>query len=743
MREAIGQALAMAVSRAKAAGAAALVGEGDVVLFAGAHGFRQLRPTPEPATEDTVYDLASVTKAVATATSVLMLWQEGRIDLDAPVEAYLPVPGLAKFRLRHLLTHTSGLPAWKPLHAEATTATAAVHLIAQEAAAAQPGRRYRYSDLNFILLGRLVEMVAQQRLDLFVRERIFEPLGMDDTTFNPPASWLPRIAPTEECPWRGRLVHGQVHDENAYAFGGVSGHAGLFSTIHDLATFCRAMLSGKILNRETLDAAAKVGQVPFYAWQGLGWYLDPWGTRWTGYLPSRDAFGHPGFTGTSVWMDRATNRYAILLSNTVHPSRRDANNRVLRQVFHDGVAKALYRGRANVHTGLDRLMLEGFEPLAGKRIAVLTHHAAVDQCNRPLLDVLAFADDIDLRTIYSPEHGFTGSAEAGAHVGDSRRGSVPVVSLYGERKAPSPEELAPIDLFVVDLQDIGSRYYTYPATMKACIEACREAEVPVMVLDRPNPVGGARREGPLAESTDSPVCWGRVPVRHGLTLGETAVYLSEAGTGPRRINVMVYPADNWRREHWFDECALPWIPPSPNIPDLETALLYVGMCLFEGTNLNEGRGTDRPFKLVGAPWLDAQAALARIKKEDALGVRLEAARYTPRSLPGKAAHPRFQDQTCQGIALTITERNPLRPFLLAVALIAAIRETHPSEFTFKEDWFDLLAGTAELRAGIERGEKPGPWVRWLERKNAAFAEEAPQRYAHWAEVNAPDQTQMP
>ncbi len=720
------EALQEAVESTQNPGAVAYVGDLNETYFHGAYGFRQITPQREITTLDTIYDLASVTKCMATTTSILLLMEDEMLHLDDPVSHYIPASGFDRFTIRHLLTHTSGLVGWTADYRDTNSATEMIARYAERGIDWTPGSRRRYSDMGFIILGRIVELVAEERLDRFCKQRIFDPLEMNDTMFSPPAERADRCAATEQCGWRNRLIRGEVHDENASALGGVAGHAGLFSIAEDMARYCRGILSGKLLQPDTLDAMTAMGQVPFYPWQGLGWQLDPWSSGFSGYLPSRRAFGHAGWTGTSVWMDRFNGLFAILLGNTCHPSRQGRNTPAFRLAFHKAVEECFYPDRTSVHTGLDRLMYEDFRPLRGNRVALLTHHAAVDSLNRHILDVFALAPDISLRYLYSPEHGIQGQAEAGEHVA-TQNGDVPVISLYGERTEPSASELAEVDYFVVDLKDIGSRYYTYPATMRNCLRACELAEVPVIILDRPNPIGGNIIEGPIAERTDSLVSWAAVPVRHGLTMGELAHHFSTFGYTEGRINVTVSTIDNWNRDQLFDACDLPWTPPSPNIPTAETALVYVGTCLFEGTNLNEGRGTETPFHLIGAPWLDTESVIEMVRPEDREGCQLTAVEYTPRSLPGRASSPRYQDTLCKGIYIHITDANAFRPFRVAVALLISMRECHGDQVELTR-FFDTLSGGPSLREAIEGGQSATCIVESYARPHEVFRESVLRRY---------------
>ena len=696
----ISDALQRAVLHARAPGAAACVGRGDERLFLGATNNRALIPSPEPATTDTLYDLASLTKVVATTTAVLFLEERGALRLDQAVSEFIPVAGLSKLTLRHLITHTTGLPAWRPWYTEASGMLQYVERIAASAPEARPDVARTYSDMGFILLARVVEQAAQDTFDNFCRKHIFESLQMNDTVFNPSEALRPRCAPTEQCSWRNRLLRGEVHDENASALGGISGHAGLFSTVEDMERFCHALLDGRVLARPTLENMTRIGQVPYYPWQGLGWWLDPWTSGSIGFLPARTAFGHTGWTGTSIWMDLASKVYVVLLSNTCHPDRNRRDNTELRIRFHTAVSTVYYPASTNAHTGLDKALRNQFEDLRGKRLAVLANMAAVDQMGRPILDVLSLDKTLQVRYVYSPEHGFAGQAEAGERVA-SQEGPVPVISLYGNRKQPSAEELRNVDLFVADLPDIGARYYTYMATMKDCMAACAESKTPMLVLDRPNPLGGTILEGPVARQFGSPVCCAPIPVRHGMTLGELALFFQKTFFANAGLKLEVMSAENWWRDLQFDACALPWRLPSPNIPTPEAALMYIGTCLFEGLNMNEGRGTETPFLVCGAPWLKPIPVLETIGEAERAGIVMKSVLYTPKSMPGRATHPTHQDMLCHGISFQITDHAAARPFTTVVALISAIHRQH-RELEWKP-FFDTLAGGPWLREQIQAG----------------------------------------
>lgn len=719
-------ALDAAVRQASAPGAVAFVGEGDRIIFHGASGHRALQPARLPATTDTIYDLASLTKVVATTTSILLLWERGKLDLDQPVSQIIPVPLFSKFTVRHLLTHTTGLASHKVWYKEIASLDEAIQRIGDSGLNSVPGATRTYSDLGFMILGKVVELTARNSLDAFARENIFAPLGMNRTAFNPPIEWRDQCAATENCAWRGQIMQGAVHDENAYAVGGVSGHAGLFSTASDLALFCRAMAAGKLLRPDTLEEMTRIGVVANYLWQVLGWKIDPWAGGSEGYLPARRAIGHTGWTGTSLWLDLDTSRFVILLSNTPHPDRNRRQNRALRQTFHREVARQLYPRTTNTHTGLDRIAWDTYDAVKGKRIALLTNHGAVDLAGRHILDVLALEPAVQVVRVFTPEHGFSGQAEAGEKVG-RQRAPVPVVSLYGDQRRPDPAQLRDVDLFVVDLPDIGARYYTYMATMKECMIACTAARVPVLVLDRPNPLGGEVLEGPIAKRIGSLVCSAPIPIRHGMTLGELALFFKETQGAIGALNLAISPLDSWSRDKLAPQCGLPWVAPSPNIPDFSAALLYIGTCLFEGVNMNEGRGTDTPFQVIGAPWLDAEEIIVGMRPADHAGCSLEPVTYTPRSIPGKATSPVWLGEACRGIRIHLTDPQAARPLTLAYALLQAIHLRHPDRLEWKP-FFDTLAGGEDLRFAIQSGLKVDRYLKSIEPELRAFDRRRPKRY---------------
>ncbi len=308
-------------------GAIAVVGDRHEAIATVAVGHQDWAASPK-VDEYTIWDLASLTKVIGTTTALMQLWADHRVDLDAPVQRYLPEfvgPHKELVTVRHLLTHSSGLPGWRPLYKEATSPAEALRLLYQTPLDTLPGVRMVYSDLGAMLLGKIVERVSGEPLDVYLRRHVFAPLGMTSTMFKPPKRLLPRIAPTERDPWRGRLVHGEVHDENAYFLGGVSGHAGLFSDAADLSRFARMYLEGgqldgaRIVTPAAIDTFTRV-QDSALSTRALGWEV-PNGSNSAGHEMSNRAFGHTGFTGTSIWIDPARDLFVILLTNRVDPTR--------------------------------------------------------------------------------------------------------------------------------------------------------------------------------------------------------------------------------------------------------------------------------------------------------------------------------------------------------------------------------------------------------------------------------------
>jgi uncharacterized protein YbbC (DUF1343 family) len=370
-----------------------------------------------------------------------------------------------------------------------------------------------------------------------------------------------------------------------------------------------------------------------------------------------------------------------------------------------------------VRPGIEVLLADSASLVRGRRVGLVTNQSGVDASG--VSDVVRLrAAGVRLVALFSPEHGFRGAADPGAAVAssvDSATG-LPIYSLYGRTSAPTDEMLAGIDVLLVDLQDAGARYYTYITTTVDVMKAAAAKGIPVVVLDRPNPIGGAVQGNVLEEAFITPVGRLRMPMRHGLTLGELA-RLARADLG-LATELVVVPVSGWRRASAFDETGLPFIPPSPNLRTLESLFHYPGTCLFEGTNLSVGRGTGAAFEQVGAPWLDTAAVLADLRGAGLPGVRARGVTFTPRA-PGDG---KYADTLLAGIRLEVTDRRRYDPTATAIHLLTAIRRRHPGELGWIPKHFDRLAGTASLRAAIDAGRDPAAIVRGWEPGRREFLE---------------------
>ena len=384
---------------------------------------------------------------------------------------------------------------------------------------------------------------------------------------------------------------------------------------------------------------------------------------------------------------------------------------------------------AQVQSGLDVLVAQRFALLRGKRVGLVTHPAAVDAQFRSAVDLFAKADGVKLVTIFGPEHGLHGQAQDLIGVAANEAKAVPaaVYSLYGTTAAslrPTAEQLKGIDVLVVDLQDVGSRYYTFQATMRYCLEVALPLGLLVMVLDRPNPLGGIVVEGPaLRAGYESFVGAHDLAIRHGLTVGELAMlYQQELKLGPGEVRVIA--CEGWRRQNYFDTTGLPWVLPSPNMPTLETAVVYPGQCLIEGTNLSEGRGTTRPFEICGAPWLDASKLANKMNAERLAGVTFRPAWFRP-------TFQKHSGKDCGGVQLHVTDRSVFQSVRTSLALLATMREMSGDQFSWRTEVYefvsnpiaiDLLFGSDRERTQMEAGR---PW-----REIAAAWESEEQAFDH-------------
>ncbi len=700
----IDDAVSRAVERGQLPGAVVLVQHKGDVVYRKALGRRSREPAPIPMTAEAVFDVASLTKPVATAASVFVLVDQGKLRLSDRAARHWPEfgrHGKDRITVEHLLLHTSGLPAGLPLSDFAGGREKALARICDWEPKAAPGETFVYSDIGYIVLGELVGRVAGMPLDAFARRHLFEPLGMRETTFRPGPDLRKRAAPTTKR--GGEWIVGEVHDPRAHLMGGVAGHAGLFSTADDLAVFGRMLLRGgehngkRILSPESVRAFTTARPVP----RGLrtpGWDADTAYSRNRGRLFPRGAsFGHTGFTGTSIWIDPGSDTLVVFLSNRVHPDESKGDVTRLRGEVATFAAEAVSLA---TRAGIDVLVRENFARLKGRRVGLVTNHTGLDRDGNATIDLLHKAPGLTLVALFSPEHGIRGDRDE--VIGDSKdlKTGLPVFSLYGKTRKPSAESLKGIDTLVFDIQDAGCRFYTYISTLGLVMEAAAEHKLRVVVLDRPNPIGGLGVEGPLRDDgRESFVAFHRLPVRHGMTVGELARMFNAERKGkdgrPLGCDLEVVKMDGWRRGDFFDRTNLTWVSPSPNLRGLTAALLYPGIGLLETTNVSVGRGTDRPFEWVGAPWIDGRKLAAALAGEELPGLRVVPLRMTP-------AGSVHQGKACGGVQLIVDDWARFRPVRTGLALASALRRLYPDDW--KTERFDVLLCHRATWDGVRRGD---------------------------------------
>ena len=878
-----------AIAAHKLPGAVVLVGHNGHIIFEQAYGLRKLPGEPGPdgkaspaetMTEDTLFDMASLTKVLVTTTAVLQLCEQGKLKLDDPVAQYLPdfaANGKASITIRELLTHYSGLPEdvdlKDPWGLAAPDKAEGIRRALAATPYGPPGQTFKYSDINFITLGTLVETVSGQTLDAYAREHIFQPLGMSSTAYHPfdrtcgpatrigaaiepgpkpvgrigvvclPGTWSPYSLDPDTAPTAhddegtratnpdfDHLLRGTVHDPTTRRMGGVAGHAGVFSTAADASRFCQALLAKLLhntgpfpLSQATLrlatspqqPASALSGATIFtpdgqptkgIAIHGLGWDINtafsrPRGTLFPTLEPGQPndpahppSFGHTGFTGTSLWLDPASDTWVILLANAIHP-RGNPSISALRGQVATAAARALnvpsdssndrhpersgeaaqskdpespHTGDAartslppyrrtqtpvvppQTQTGIDVLestRFAAFHTLAAQhgghlRLGLVTNVASLDAHGQRTIDVLyaaAKADPtLELKTLFAPEHGLQAHQDT-EHLSAEQdpATTLPILELYGPKpsdKRPRQQDLKQLDAVILDLQDAGTRFWTYETLTGYFLEACARAHIDLIVLDRPNPLGGQSVQGETSDpGTENYTNYMPLPLRHGLTLGELARFFDASaravdltpepldaravtlGTGSPaeddtkpaatqpglHCNLTVIPMQHWTRNDLWSDTGLTWTPPSPNLKSPTANLLYPGVGLTEQTNISVGRGTDSPFENLGAPWI----------KPDELAAYLTARRipgivFTPThiTIAEDAGHYPFHGQTIPALHFTVTDSASLDSPELGIELLAALHQLYPS--TFKLELARNLLANADTLAALKAGKDP-------------------------------------
>lgn len=778
----IGPVVEQAIADKDLPGAVVLIGHKGKIVYRQAFGNRALVPSVEKMTVDTIFDLASLTKVVATTTSIMKLVEDGKLRLNDTVGKYFPEIQDTRAKnvtIRELLTHTSGYAPDFDLKEKWSGRSGMLQALYKEKLRDLRGTQFVYSDINFEILGALVQLLSGKTLDEFA-ENNFRTLGMNTTffiNFRPPEAEAnavfaqdelspairERIAPTENV--RGqqsylgskfegdaktgdRVLRGEVHDPTAYRMGGVAGHAGLFSTADDLARFCQMLLNGGTLNGKRILSAPTVARMTAPnvvsntgETRGLGWDINTQFSSNRGELFPLGSFGHTGFTGTSIWIDRVSQTFVIFLSNRVHPNGKgnvtplrakvatlaaaaiqdtpiervraaeaeyDAQVAAQLPIFNRNaeVTKAFSKleivpsqliqppPAKAVLNGIDVLERDGFMQLAGLRVGLVTNQTGRNLNGKPTIDVLFEAKNLKLTALFSPEHGIRGELDQ-ENIKDSvdTKTGLPVYSLYGETRRPKSEQLKGLDAIVYDIQDIGTRFYTYTATLRNVMEEAAKAGKPIYVLDRPNPINGVDVEGPIADEDKlSFIAAHTVPVRYGMTIGEFATMMNVE----RKIgaDLKVIKMDGWTRSMWFDRTGQTWVNPSPNMRSLNEATLYPGIGLLETTNVSVGRGTDTPFEVVGAPWIDGRALAAELNEIGVAGVRFVPIRFTPNASV-------FKGEMCGGVNIVVIDRASFNSVQTGLTVAVALRKLYPNDWQI--DRFGRLLVNVKTLEALKQG----------------------------------------
>ena len=853
----VSQLINDAIAQGKLPGAVVQIGHGGQVVFHQAYGNRKLanepglndEPSPaERMTEDTIFDMASLTKCIVTATAIGQLYESGKLDFDAPLERYLPAfnpkhdAQRSLVTVRLLLTHFSGeapdIDLKDPWGLAAPDKAEGLRRALATPLASAPGTKFVYSDINFILLGFIVETLSGESLDVYARKHIFQPLGMTQTRYHAFANafgpaqalgaahslvlnphtmydefcsepcWntldIRQTAPTAHDdegtpatnPDFGRLLRGTVHDPTTRRMGGVAGHAGVFSTTHDMGLFAQALLDrladrpssfplkGSTLlllstpeqpghNPGQLPAAnaaerTSLAGAPFFApsakggvsgearpngdpnpkgtpdrllapnypavkgqtLRGFGWDVDSGYSKPRGRIFPIGSFGHTGFTGTSLWLDPGSNTYVLLLANAIHPHAGAAISNLRGEVASAAaLALDLYGTPAKTRTGLDVLEDTHFAALAAFaspstpfRLGLLTNQTGRDAGGRRTVDILATdlpktLPNARLITLFSPEHGIVGRQDT-EHMNaetDPATG-LHVTSLYGPHesdKRPSHLQLRDLDAVVIDLQNVGVRFYTYDTVVGYFLEAAAAEkktyghDLKIVVLDRPDPLGGVAVQGPVSDAgLASYTDYMPLPIRYGMTIGELARYIN--GVQNLGAALTVVPMQSWKRDEFVDETGLPWIDPSPNLRSLAAAILYPGVALLEMTNVSVGRGTETPFELFGAgqtptapAWFHAAEVAATLNARSIPGVRFEPIHVT---IADDANHYPFHGRTIEAVHVITTDRALLDSPELGIELLSTLHRLYPAQFQLAKA-MRLVANQTTLDA-LARGDDP-------------------------------------
>ena len=701
----------------KIPGCVVLITHRGKTVYHRAFGHRQLEPSKLPMEKDTVFDMASLTKPVATGTSVMLLAEQGKLGIDDRYGKHIEVfnqSGKEAVTVFQMLTHQAGFVPDSPLREYADSEQIWPNLW-KLGLRYEPTTKFVYSDVGFQMLGKLVEHRSGQTLAEFSKANVFSPLGMTETGFLPPDELRQRAATTEQR--EGRWMKGEVHDPRSYAMGGVAGHAGLFSTASDLAIYANMILGKgqyngvRIMKPETVAKMAAPHVVTERDTRALGWDVKSRYSSNRGSSMSAQAIGHGGFTGTAMWIDPSLDLAVIFLSNRVHPNGKGSANKLagrIGTIAADAVRTA--RGEPNVFTGIDVLLRDSFSVLKDQRIGLITNHTGVSRDGKRNIDLLAAAADVELKLIFSPEHGIKGIRDEKIGDATDETTGMPIYSLYGANRTPADEAIEQIDTLVFDIQDIGTRFYTYISTMLNSMQAAAKSNKRFVVLDRPNPLGGMVVAGPvLDDGKQSFVGCHTIAVQHGMTVGELAqMFKSELKL---ELDLEVIRTENWSRNMLWDETGLTWINPSPNMRTWNQALLYPGVGLLETTNLSVGRGTDRPFEIVAAPYIQPRNFAAALNQ-----AKLPGLRFIPRYITPNAS--KFKDEQCGAVDIVITNREAVQAVKAGITLATTLRKLYPKQWSLQH--FDRLLCDDSVRAQVTDGKNPSSIVESYQRELDKF-----------------------
>lgn len=688
-----------AIKKNQLPGAVVCVGYQGKIVFLKAYGDKQVEPTRIPMTTDTLFDMASVTKPLATALSVMLLAEQGTIRVRHRASDYLPEfakEGKEDITIQQLLTHTSGLIPDNPIEDYHDGPAAAWDNICNLAPVTPPGEKFAYSDVGFIVLGELVKRVSGKDVNQFSQEHIYGPLGLHETTYLPPAHLRELAATTEQRD--GRWMKGEVHDPRAFLLGGVAGHAGLFSTANDLAVIGQTLANGgsyhgkRIIGSETLRAMTAPVDVGTGK-RGLGW------DKQSGYSSNKPdffseaSFGHGGFTGTAFWVDPELDMFIIFLSNRVHPNGKGSVNTLAGMIGNIAVAaisrtevkkqeiqrerselpenKSRQQQNGRTLVGIDALRREEFRTLNSRKLGLVTNVTGKSRDNLFTADLLRASKTHELKAIFNWDWQALAKPSS-EEQGDQKLLGVAVANLKAIETLSTNESFKEIDTLVVDFQDTGISDARLVRGMLQILRAGENKNVPVVILDRPNPYGGNWVSGPIINyAVDDNGATIPLPLLHGATLGELALLLRQEFN--ISVQVHVVPCDNLKRETTFEKTGLVWEPIGEEVTNYNSLWLEPIRRVLSFADLSWGEGTEIEDEAFGTPWIDAQQLAEYLNGQGLIGVVFVPVRFTPNA----GVHAGHE---CRGVQIVITDRNQVSLEGVIYAMSIGLKRLHPQEW---------------------------------------------------------------